>query len=37
MDCLLSLVSELYALGLEYPFSAAVVMAVSSALMLGGR
>jgi hypothetical protein len=37
MDCLLSLLSDVYALGLEHPFTAAVIMALSSAFVLGGR
>ena len=37
MDCLLTLLSDVYAMGLEHPFAAAVVMALSSAFVLGGR
>lgn len=37
MDCLLSLFSEVLALGLEHPLVAGAVMGLSSALMLGGR
>ncbi len=37
MDCLLSLFSELFALGLEHPLVAGAVMGLSTAVMLGGR
>lgn len=37
MHCLLSLFSDVFHLGLEYPFMTATVMGVGAAVMLGGR